>query len=166
MTAGTSVAKQPDTFVHLFCCYRALCWCGHSCSWRREPEYWAPVCYCTSFHFLGPRSEGWVCGPCLLMCSGAVDSARVAKELGLWTLSMFSPLFQLPYALQFTHLQMHWYVDLSGILVCWAEELLSGYRYLTSYRLKGRKKGIISLWDDAYVTYATFSLSVHSSMNT
>lgn len=35
---------------------------------EREPEYWAPVCYCRSFPFLGSRSEGWVCGPCLLCC--------------------------------------------------------------------------------------------------
>ena len=60
------------------------------------------------------------------------------RGLGSWALLPLIPQFRLLCVFQSTHLQMYRCVDLSRVLVCWAEEPLLSYGCFTSRRLKGR----------------------------
>lgn len=73
--------------------------------------------------------------------------ATVGTQLHLQPL----PLSHLLYSSQEAHLWMYHWVDLSGIFVCCAGDLLLSYSCLTC-KCKGRNKGVLSFCHDADVT--------------
>lgn len=90
--------------------------------------------------------------------TGAEHSAMAARELHLQALSLFFLLSSFPYMFQYTQLQIHWCMDLSGILVCWAVEPLLGYRSLTSCKFTRRYKGAVSFCPAAAAATVTLNL--------
>lgn len=98
--------------------------------------------HCLSCHYW----VFWVCG--------LSHEVREARTTG--TTDVFLQ-FHLPCVFQSTHLWMTRCVELSRILVCWAEELLMTYGCFTGCRLKGRDKGSMSGLHDAGITLHTFN---------
>lgn len=88
------------------------------------------------------QEAGVVCAsfPAATRFSEAAGSATVVRGLRPWALSPLAPWFSLLRAFQSTCLHIGRCVDLSGILVCWAEGPLLSSASSTDCRLKGRNK--------------------------
>lgn len=86
----------------------------------------------------------------------AVGSTAASGGPGLWTQPLLFPWFCLLCVFQSTQLQIYRYMDLSGILLCWAEQPSLSYVCFTSNILKERNKGIISCGHDPHVSLFHF----------
>lgn len=131
------------------CCYRVLCWYGHCCSRKREPKSAAGTNRLLPFF---PFIEVVVWGLELWTLSLLL----LPYLLGLWAQSgqprnwgyrrhPCSSFPLLPLCISIhppSDALTSQDVDLSGILVCWADEPFLGCRCPTSCRLKDRDKGI------------------------
>lgn len=113
---------------------------------------WTPPQFRAEFRFLATNAaaaplafcQPW-CGDCTLTPPSLLNvlGLQAAGALHPQPLSLSSAPSCLPYTFQYAHFKMHQCVDLSGILVCCAEEPLLGSRCPTSCRFMGRYKGVV-----------------------
>lgn len=133
----------------------------HLCFWHsqelplRMPVSWSLGCFqgqsCRPLCCIARRLES--CVPPLLL-PGSLQLQAQPSELVSWgrrvcLRSFFSSASSLCSSLLTVRRTD---VDISDILVCWAEGLLLSYGCFTGWRLKGRDKGSVSCSRDACIT--------------